>query len=367
MERVQSVVGQGSQFRDNLEVLAESVETLCTVELTTIGPGRGIVRPLFESAVAVQGSFPVLRAARRLAGCLGRGGIAILSTGIVIPNVMPAGESDGPPGLLVLASVLARSLGVTSVVVAELETHAALIAGAAALGLPVYRPDTVRVDPAQGLADKSESAEREPGVVIVDFPIAASPADADRLLRVWEPKAIVVSERIGRNILGVSHTSTGMRHNGPRIPFELVVGAARAQGIPTVAVGDGGNEIGFGLIREAVEQHKPFGRTCRCGCGAGIACADTCDYLIVATVSNWGCYGLAAMIAGLLNTPELLPAGQDLSRLLDALAASGVVDGATGLATPTVDGIDAQVETSILDIMGATVRMALTRRQPRAF
>lgn len=364
MKSVGSPGDQDGPFRDSLEVLAESIETLCTVEFTTIGPGRGIVRPLYMSAVAAQGDVPMLQAARRLLGSLAPGGVCMMSTGIVIPGVMPVGESDGPPGLLVLASVLARTLGVTSVLVAEPETHPSLVAGADKLALPVLTAEAV-------LATRASSPlgedEKTAGIVVIDFPTDADPATAESLLDRWRPGAIVVSEKLGLNVKGVPHTSTGMRLVGPRLPFELVVRAARGRRVPTIAVGDGGNEIGFGLIREAVEEHKPYGRTCQCGCGAGLACADACDYLIVATVSNWGCYGLAAMLTALLEVPDALPTSRELDGLLEAIAALGVIDGATGQATASVDGVDGYVERAVLDMLGSIVRMALTRRPKRTF
>lgn len=355
---------QGGPFRDSLEVLAESIETLCTVEFTTIGPGRGIVRPLFLSAVAAQGPVPMLQAARRLLGSLMPGGVCMMSTGIVIPGVMPVGETDGPPGLLVLATVLARTLGVTSVLVAEPETHPSLVAGAAMLGLPVSTVEEAlaRQSPASPGNDDGPAS-----IVIIDFPTDAGPATAESLLDTWQPGVVVVSEKLGLNVKGVPHTSTGMRLTGPRLPFELVVRAAREREVPTIAVGDGGNEIGFGMIREAVEEHKPYGRTCQCGCGAGLACADGCDHLIVATVSNWGCYGLAAMLVALLEIPDALPTSRELDSVLEGIAALGVIDGATGQATASVDGVDGYVERAILDFMGSIVRMALTRRPKRTF
>lgn len=361
---VGSPADQGEPFRDSMEVVAESIETLCTVEFTTIGPGRGIVRPLYLSAVAAQGNVPMLQAARRLLGSLIPGGVCMMSTGIVIPGVMPVGESDGPPGLLILAAVLARTLGVTSVLVAEPETHPSLVASAAKLGLPVTTAEAAQ---ATQLPDPLGKDEKTAGIVVIDFPTDASPATAESLLDTWRPGAVVVSEKLGLNVKGVPHTSTGMRLVGPRLPFELVMRAAREREIPTIAVGDGGNEIGFGMIREAVEAHKPYGRTCQCGCGAGLACADGCDHLIVATVSNWGCYGLAAMLVALLEVPDALPTSRDLDHVLSTMAALGVIDGATGQATASVDGVDGYVERALLDFMGSIVRMALTRRPKRTF
>jgi len=96
---------------------------------------------------------------------------------------------------------------------------------------------------------------------------------------------------------------------------------------PTIAIGDGGNEIGMGNI------------------GAAIATLDIraavtrCDELLVADVSNWGAYGLIALLAK-WSGRDLLA---DISPLdiLDYLSARGSVDGVTRKNTLTEDGLAA--------------------------
>lgn len=64
----------------------------------------------------------------------------------------------------------------------------------------------------------------------------------------------------------------------------------------TIGIGDGGNEIGMGVLpKEIVEQDIPNGPL--------IAARTPADYLIVSGVANWGAYGLLGAIAGL--RPEL--------------------------------------------------------------
>src|SRR5438874_2583567 len=60
----------------------------------------------------------------------------------------------------------------------------------------------------------------------------------------------------------------------------------------TIGIGDGGNEIGMGKIGwEVVSRNIPRGGL--------IACRVPVDHLVVAGVSNWGAYALAAGVHAL--------------------------------------------------------------------
>jgi hypothetical protein len=94
---------------------------------------------------------------------------------------------------------------------------------------------------------------------------------------------------------------------------------------PTIAIGDGGNEIGMGNIAEAIA-------------GLDIRVAVTpCDELLVADVSNWGAYGLLAFL-GLWAERDLLSEFSALETLR-YLSERGSVDGVTRANTLTEDGL----------------------------
>ena len=46
-------------------------------------------------------------------------------------------------------------------------------------------------------------------------------------------------------------------------------------GVPSIAIGDLGNEIGMGTIAEHIKKYVPFTAEgeCQCGCGGGILSA----------------------------------------------------------------------------------------------
>jgi hypothetical protein len=106
-------------------------------------------------------------------------------------------------------------------------------------------------------------------------------------------------------------------------------------GVPTIGIGDGGNEIGMGKIAwDVVRRNIPN--------GARVACRIPTDHLIVAGVSNWGAYALAAGVALLLgrHLPRELFDPRRERELLRILVAQGpLVDGVTGKPTVSVDGL----------------------------
>jgi hypothetical protein len=104
---------------------------------------------------------------------------------------------------------------------------------------------------------------------------------------------------------------------------------------PTVAFGDGGNEIGMGKIYGEVSR-LPI-----------IPSVTACDELVIATVSNWGVYGVIAAMSCKLR--------QDLFCFFDPveivrhLVERGAVDGKTGYAECSEDGFPLAVGLTIIE------------------
>ncbi len=106
--------------------------------------------------------------------------------------------------------------------------------------------------------------------------------------------------------------------------------------IVTIGIGDGGNEIGMGKIPwEVIRNNIPNGGL--------IACSWPTDYLIVAGISNWGAYALAAGVALLRGyTPPDEWFDEDTERriLQDMVEKGPLVDGVKGQPSVSVDGLD---------------------------
>src|SRR5262249_29846254 len=105
--------------------------------------------------------------------------------------------------------------------------------------------------------------------------------------------------------------------------------------IATIGIGDGGNEIGMGKIAWDVIRRNAPG-------GASVACRVPADRLIVSGVSNWGAYGLAAGVLALRDECDQMLFDVERERdLLRIMVERGpLVDGVTGKATVSVDGLE---------------------------
>jgi hypothetical protein len=103
----------------------------------------------------------------------------------------------------------------------------------------------------------------------------------------------------------------------------------------SIGIGDGGNEIGMGKVPHAtVVKNIPNGDL--------VHCRVPTDHLIVAGVSNWGAYALAAgvyVLRGVKPPADLFDPDHERA-ILEVMVREGpLVDGVTGKQTATVDGL----------------------------
>jgi hypothetical protein len=141
----------------------------------------------------------------------------------------------------------------------------------------------------------------------------------------------VVIERPGPARDGRFYTMAGEAMADETDQFVGLVGSTGGQGTYWIGVGDGGNEIGMGKVHPNVVKHVRGGEQ--------IACITATDDLIVAGTSNWGVWGLLAELS-IVCSLDLLPTAAAAWQDVCDLVAAGAVDGRTGRAEASVDGLD---------------------------
>lgn len=170
------------------------------------------------------------------------------------------------------------------------------------------------------------------------------PAIAEQALAKLQPALVVAIERPGFSANGRYHNMRGEDISERCASFDCFLTQARC---PTLAIGDGGNEIGMGNVAAALNQLSQQGQL-------SINPSITqCDQLVIADVSNWAAWGLIAMLS-LLRGQNLLANASPLP-LLRFLIDNGCIDGVTRQATLTEDGLPYQQGVALISRLQALV------------
>ena len=233
------------------------------------------------------------RAARLI---LDNRGTVLIGTGFPVAGSF---ESDGPIGAIALYQVLAHLS---------------------------YQPIFVCAPPLSKIMSK--------GFDTYEIPILSqdqSKGVVRKALKKLNPSLVLSVERPGITDNGRYYNMHGDDISAFTAKFDLFFSYAKC---PCIAFGDGGNEIGMGNVRDALADMKV------------IPSVTTCDELVISTVSNWGVYGVIALMSHQLK--------QDLFELFqpDAIAgyllANGSVDGVTNRRELSEDGFPINVGIAII-------------------
>jgi len=247
----------------------------------------------------------------------------ILTTGFCVRAAM-IGENDGPPGTLALADAL-RQLGKEVVLLTDQHSAALLAAGAATCGQS-YRTVT--------LSQAPETAQRQIEDLVVAF----------------APTQVVAIERPGSAPDGHRYSMRGEILDDLVPAADCLLAPTHDRAYKTIAIGDGGNELGLGSLREALKGQVSLGEL--------IFCSTPADYVIPAGISNWGANALVATLSLVAGRLLLRPPEHDYA-VLQALFTAGAVDGCTRTVALSVDGLPWESYASTLAAIYEEARLGL--------
>ena len=326
---------------------AESIDKLVTLEMRVQGLPSGVMNRLNVAATEALGEIPVLAAAQALLADVEEGDTVAIVTGAGGPPWLPHGETDGPQGAVGLAHGLALAANAKPILVTEERSIAPLRAAARACGLNVVPFDQLQ--------------ERDHAVTVVPYTEEAADAQsaAENFLETYEPTALLAVEKIGPNREEVIHSITGHDFTEDHAKMGPLFDLATEAGVLTIGIGDGGNEIGFGKIEDAVREIQPYGDTCQCPCQSGVATRIACDYVVVGGTSNWGAYGIEALLALLTETPEAMHGPDRETRMLEFSIMEGSNDGLYARPIMKVDGTTEETQRGMVSMLGNIVENRL--------
>ncbi|XP_072895492.1 D-glutamate cyclase, mitochondrial isoform X1 [Hemitrygon akajei] len=252
-------------------------------------------------------------------------------------NHQPPEETDGPPGAIAMAAMLqAQKKGVVIVTDQRaLEMNKKII---------------------------EEAVEQ--GVMQAPVPVVSYQDDGDEsplmfLCHDGNPRFprfdhLVAIERAGMAADGNYYNARKVNIKHLVDPIDkLFLAVKNIPGIVTTGIGDGGNELGMGKVKEAVKKYIPNGDL--------IACDVSADFTVIAGVSNWAGYAMACALHILSNCtvherylhkaigfPKVLdvdrytaalPTILKEEKLLALLVKHGIRSGKTGNLGMEVDGL----------------------------
>jgi hypothetical protein len=317
-----------------MEIAADNIDKLINIEMRRSGMPRGKKWVLYEVAREVSPEPLVLAAARLL---VRRPSDVAIVTGAAVPGHMPVGENDGPFGSVVLASVLTR-IGHRVAIYTD--------------------PDPL--PPIAMLA-------RRAGLAIDVLPLGLGDTEQQKSIA-GRHDLFVAIERLGGNRHGILYGVTGISRSAHRANVDAIFTTATGLGKPTLSIGDGGNEIGFGKVHAELEKRLPDHTMASVTpCGGGVFSVVPTDVLAVGSSSNIGAYGVVAAIALLQRDPSLCHTPDEEVALHHVGVGLGLVDGGGGERIPWCDGIPADASAAMVRLMQNIVERTLDPPRRRTF
>ena len=248
-------------------------------------------------------------------------GPVIIATGFYI-MMSDAPETDGPPGAFAIGDAL-RELGQRVLYTADEPMAYMMASWARSHGdpSPIIRYHIIDDPHINDHFVREIITEREPALLIS---IERCSADADGIYRNMR----------GRDIT----------------PQTARIDRLFQQGLPSIGIGDGGNEIGMGNLQEVIAGADQLPEH---------PAVVGCDRLIAASTSNWGGYGLVAALSVRAGR-NLLPDVERDAECIRFLVDAGAVTGVTGAHDYLVDEFTLEENAAVLQELHDYVNAKLT-------
>ena len=246
-------------------------------------------------------------------------GTVLIATGFYVQRA-GAPETDGPPGALAMGRALA-ALGNRVVYVSDAYTTPLLA------DLAASDAETVEF----AVADDVTSREQARDVL-------------DRI----KPTVLIATERCALTSRGIYLNMRGQDIT----PHTARLDHLFTQHPHSVGIGDGGNEIGMGNLASRIPAVATL---------PDEPAVTRTTHLVIASVANWGAYGLVAALSRLARR-NLLPRPSDESACIRRLVSLGAVDGVTGAADCTVDSFTLSENADVLEQLNGLLEAEGLRR-----
>ncbi len=296
-------------------------------DLANLDPrGYGVCKLLYKAAVEYTKKPLCLNAAEVLCKSLKKDATVFVLTGFVLTPFNKA-ETDGVISSVLLASALERVFGAKSVIIC---------------------PE----DAVNAVKKMSEHIGFNPETVVFSKDIPEAEEQAKLIADLYNPEAVISIECPSANKNGRYHNAGGVDVTALESKTDILFDVLVKKGVPNIAIGDLGNEIGMGTISDCIENHIPSDCEC-CGKG-GITAKTKADNIITATVSDWGCYALICMLAYLTDNADIMHDSSLQEEMMNIASQNGLID-MTGEHIPAIDGFGVKITGLIVDLMRETM------------
>ncbi len=340
------------------DLVGENLDRIITIDWRC----QGQIHPLYQAAREQSDGPLTMRAAQKFAAKVNEGDTVFVLTGF------PVGPFHLPKDISSSKGISFRSEMVTP------ETDgvvaAALIARAVDLGfkarpvlfceeecVPIVKA-CCRAAGFRPFDDLAMSRQMPHTVTVLPFTKKAEKAreEAKRIVDEMRPVAAISIERPGRNEKGFYHMANGRSITDFVAKIDDLFEAVSKRGGLTIGIGDLGNELGMGALKEATKRIIFYGEKCQCGCGAGIGAFHPAEATILGAVSEDAAYGFLAALAYLLSQPEILQSTEMEGWVLEAACREGAIDGPSGLSIPSIDFLELRNHNLQIDLMREIVQ-----------